>query len=257
MASEAPSAKRPRCDDFAEPNEISKSRFWFDDGNIILQAENTQYKVHRSLLANQSVVFRDMFSMPQPANPDPVVDACPVVPLSDKAADIEHVLSLFYDNFKAHDMREHMPFPLLAAILRIGKKYQIDHLQNEGLHRLRKEFPTDFAYWNENCVEVVAIKSLGDHLEAIINLAHELSVQSILPALYICYLSAVKMDDILYGTKDIDGVSIRLNEEAARQCLKGRNRLILELFNLTKKWFSTPGIIPSPSCERIMLSLLW
>ena len=101
MASKAPSAKRPRCDDFAEPNEFTKSRFWFDDGNVILQAENTEFKVHRSLLANQSVVFRDMFSIPQPADPDPVVDGCPVVPLSDKAADIEHVLSLFYDNFKS------------------------------------------------------------------------------------------------------------------------------------------------------------
>ena len=60
-------------------------------------------------------------------------------------------------------------------------------------------------------------------------------------------------DDILNGIKDSDGVSTRLNKEAARQCLKGRNRLIQELFNLTKNWFSTPGVIPSPSCERIMI----
>ena len=86
-----------------------------------------------------------------------------------------------------------MPFPLLAAILRTGKKYQIGHLQNEGLHRLRKEFPTDFANWNESWADVVAIESVSENLEGIINLAHELSVQSILPALYLTYLSGVKM----------------------------------------------------------------
>ena len=82
------------------PDEIIRSKYWFDDGNIILQAENTQFRVHRSLLSNQSVVFSDMFSMPQPMALDPLVDGCPVVFLSDKADDLELVMAIFYDNFK-------------------------------------------------------------------------------------------------------------------------------------------------------------
>lgn len=39
---------------------------WLDDGNIILHVENTQFRVHRSVLAMNSMVFQDMFGIPQP-----------------------------------------------------------------------------------------------------------------------------------------------------------------------------------------------
>ncbi|KZP13428.1 hypothetical protein FIBSPDRAFT_936380 [Athelia psychrophila] len=38
---------------------------WLDDGNIVIQAEKTQFKVHRSLAAH-SPIFKDVFLMPQP-----------------------------------------------------------------------------------------------------------------------------------------------------------------------------------------------
>ncbi|KZV92460.1 hypothetical protein EXIGLDRAFT_836459 [Exidia glandulosa HHB12029] len=37
---------------------------WFEDGNLVLQAQHTQYKVHRSLMANRSDFFRDMLTLP-------------------------------------------------------------------------------------------------------------------------------------------------------------------------------------------------
>lgn len=41
---------------------------WFKDGNVILIAEGTAFRVHQSLLSINSEVFRDMFSFPQPAD---------------------------------------------------------------------------------------------------------------------------------------------------------------------------------------------
>ncbi|KZV92453.1 hypothetical protein EXIGLDRAFT_790330 [Exidia glandulosa HHB12029] len=38
--------------------------FWFEDGNLVLQAQHTQYKVHRSLMSNRSDFFRDMLTLP-------------------------------------------------------------------------------------------------------------------------------------------------------------------------------------------------
>jgi len=75
-----------------------------------------------------------MFSLPQPAmDPGPTFEGLPVVLLSDKAADLEHVLSVIYDGIKSgiiaiafpnlisairvHDMR----VDFLGAILRLGK----------------------------------------------------------------------------------------------------------------------------------------
>lgn len=40
---------------------------WFDDGNIIIRAGNKRFKVWKSVLSAHSVVFHDMFSLPQPA----------------------------------------------------------------------------------------------------------------------------------------------------------------------------------------------
>lgn len=33
---------------------------WFDDGNVILQAESTLFKVYRGILVQNSTVFHDM-----------------------------------------------------------------------------------------------------------------------------------------------------------------------------------------------------
>ena len=69
---------------------------WFADGNVILEAEERQFRVHRGILAMHSTVFKDMFEMPQPSE-EPTVEGCPVVKLSDTAADVEHLLSVVYN----------------------------------------------------------------------------------------------------------------------------------------------------------------
>ena len=48
---------------------VTRSDIWLEDGNIVLQAENMQFKVHRGLLARVSPVFADVFSVPQPTQP--------------------------------------------------------------------------------------------------------------------------------------------------------------------------------------------
>lgn len=82
---------------------ISRKRdeeFWYSDGNVILVAQDVEFRVYKGLLAEHSPVFRDMFSLPQllPAS-EPVVtlseDACPIVYLSDSAEDLRHVLHAY------------------------------------------------------------------------------------------------------------------------------------------------------------------
>jgi hypothetical protein len=43
-----------------------------------------------------------MFNMPQPTDTTSTlnVDGCPVITLSDKANDLEYVLSIFYENIR-------------------------------------------------------------------------------------------------------------------------------------------------------------
>jgi len=68
----------------AVPNSTELTRspdHWFDDGSIILEAESTQFRVHRTMLARHSSIFRDMFEIPQPAHGEPVVEGCLMVHL--------------------------------------------------------------------------------------------------------------------------------------------------------------------------------
>lgn len=75
-----------------------RSDIWYDDGNVILQAEGTLFKVHRGVLARSSSVFEDMFSFPQPPSTDAeMLDGCPIVQLSDSAKEVQYVLEGIFE----------------------------------------------------------------------------------------------------------------------------------------------------------------
>lgn len=77
---------------------VTRSSLWLDDGNIILQAEDKQFRVHQGYLARLSTIFADVFSMPQPSDgSQPDVDGCPVLHLQDSAEDLSVALSEIYD----------------------------------------------------------------------------------------------------------------------------------------------------------------
>lgn len=69
---------------------------WFEDGNIILEAELEQFKVYRGILAANSEVFRDMFALAS-SDGQSSVDGCPIVHLSDAAQDVRIVLGALHD----------------------------------------------------------------------------------------------------------------------------------------------------------------
>ncbi|KAJ7307096.1 hypothetical protein DFH08DRAFT_901219 [Mycena albidolilacea] len=58
----SPPAKRQRTGD----KPITRSKMWHRDGSVVLQAGNTQFRVHWGVLALHSSVFHDMEERPQP-----------------------------------------------------------------------------------------------------------------------------------------------------------------------------------------------
>jgi BTB/POZ domain len=70
---------------------------WFDDGNIILQVQGTQFRVHKGVLSRYSETLREKFADFKAAF---VVDDCPVLFLDEGAGSETHwqnVLELLYD----------------------------------------------------------------------------------------------------------------------------------------------------------------
>ena len=73
---------------------------WFDDGNIVIIAQHTPFKVHRGFLIARSEVFRDMFALPTvPENSNAqadMMDGVPTVHVSDHCEDVSDLLSALY-----------------------------------------------------------------------------------------------------------------------------------------------------------------
>lgn len=76
---------------------ILQSDPWYEDGNVILQAEQMQFKVHKSILAGYSIVFKDMFVI---GHVDSAAEdsSCPTIHMSDAAKDLQIILRIFYDH---------------------------------------------------------------------------------------------------------------------------------------------------------------
>jgi len=74
---------------------------WFSDGSVVLKAESTLFRVHKSQLARRSLFFRDLFSLPQPASDtvglDGTLGGCPLLVLHDSAEDLSNLLKALYD----------------------------------------------------------------------------------------------------------------------------------------------------------------
>ena len=65
--------------------------FWFPDGNIVIVADKTAFRVYRGLLALQSTVFADLFTASSP-RPEESYEDCPAINLTDSPQDVTHLL---------------------------------------------------------------------------------------------------------------------------------------------------------------------
>ena len=93
-----PATKRKRSDlDDALNESITRSEVWFDDGNIVLQAQRAHFRFYQGLLATYSPFFRDVFEVPQPADGADAVEGCPVMRLQESAADVEYMLNFILE----------------------------------------------------------------------------------------------------------------------------------------------------------------
>jgi hypothetical protein len=56
-----PDASENSATSTEQDSKIRRSEIWFEDGNVILQAGHTQFRVHRGIIALHSRVFKGMF----------------------------------------------------------------------------------------------------------------------------------------------------------------------------------------------------
>ncbi|KAK7025116.1 BTB domain-containing protein [Favolaschia claudopus] len=242
MSSEPPAAKRQRTENAPE---VTRSETWRDDGNVVLQAGNVQFRAHWSVLALHSSVFSDMRGLPQPPD-QPTVEGCPVIELFDDSADVEYLLKALY--IPSFHCKKVLPLPVIGALLRLGRKYDIKYLFDSAVARLTSEFPAtlqelDIAMSSNRKVENIrgyATMTSCNLIFDIITLAHENQIFTVLPLAY--YLAAVYKPRALFEINDNDEGNPRLPPIHLRRCISGRESLITKqllpsyVFGWVTKW---------------------
>ncbi|KZP06404.1 hypothetical protein FIBSPDRAFT_322892 [Athelia psychrophila] len=248
------------CDGPLTAGTTRSPEMWLDDGNIVIEADKTQFKVHRSLLSAHSHVFKDMFSIPQgPSSAEePTVEGCPVVHLSDSAVDVAIVLrALFLGGHVT--IREPVTIDIVAAFIRMGKKYEIESLRVEGLQRLFYEYPVSLQGY-DNIDDYSRITSARSVKFDVAMLAREQNLSSVLPlALMLCCMSSA--EEIIEGSPRTDGTFAKFSPDEIITSLYARERLAKLQVETTFAWIDasdwTYNACPThKSCGEVRTKIL-
>ncbi|KAF7296508.1 BTB domain-containing protein [Mycena chlorophos] len=176
--------KRRREGDSDDESSIERSRrHWFDDGNIILQVESTQFRVNKGVLAMHSSGFRDMFTVPLPLD-EPLVDGCPVVSLpGDSSEEWTYLLDAIYPK---ECFQPPPTIPQVSAILRLSNKYDIPAFRKEMVRRLRAHFPSSFADYNDSWehIQKPSPAVSREYFALLVGCVREVGLDVVLPCLY-------------------------------------------------------------------------
>ncbi|KAF8216797.1 hypothetical protein K438DRAFT_1953695 [Mycena galopus ATCC 62051] len=221
----SPPAKRQRTKDA----HLTRSDTWRSDGNVVLQAGNTQFRVHWSVLALHSSVFRDMQGLPQP--PDQLnVEGCPIVEIFDDPDDVEYLLKVLYNpTFLSQKV---LSLPVIGALIRLGRKYDFKDLFDSAVACLMSANPTT--------LEEYDLLPTDDTLNGIefypavyfdmVTLASENNILAALPRAYYAVLKNFDLRTLFDGISREDGTRAHLSSLDLRRCVIASETLSKRLF---------------------------
>ncbi|KAJ7753407.1 hypothetical protein DFH07DRAFT_744413 [Mycena maculata] len=222
----------------AELNQRQRvEELWFEDGSIIIHSGTREFRVHRGILVACSLIFRDMFLLPQPIDSE-TVEGCPLVCLPDSAADVTVFLkAIFYSSF-------FMPFPArtefetIVGCLRLSHKYEVDYLRRRALVHLTSQYRTTLSEWDtstydeddeddpaRSALDITSFKSpFGQaHEICVIELAREVDAPWLLPLAFYSLSAQFSMypgRDVFLGAVH-NGVPTSLSAEDQERFLAG------------------------------------
>ncbi|TFY83100.1 hypothetical protein EWM64_g904 [Hericium alpestre] len=171
-------ASNPRCiadgDGLSLPSQdpvIERGEVWYEDGSVILQAETTQFCVHKSVLSEHSSVLKAMLSSPEKYD-QATMGSCPVVKLDDDAGDMEDMLQTIYRPSYSEIVEDTSDFSMIKAWLQLGRKYEIQYLTRKAHQRIGKKFSLSLDEFEANQDDTIFAESNDDALVDSLVVAH-------------------------------------------------------------------------------------
>ncbi|PIL26641.1 hypothetical protein GSI_11266 [Ganoderma sinense ZZ0214-1] len=107
--------------------------FWFEDGNVVVIADSTSFRIHRSVLARHSDLLADRLGSDHDHR-DETPDGCPVIRVADSARSFRGLLSLLYPG----------PSEILRHVASTSDNRVPARVTHKYLHAL---LPTTFDEW--------------------------------------------------------------------------------------------------------------
>ncbi|TRM55384.1 hypothetical protein BD626DRAFT_527591 [Schizophyllum amplum] len=187
--------------DLCSPPLSAVPDLWFDDGNIVIVAGSWSFRLRRGILAFQSSVFRDMFSLP-PSGSQDVYDGCPLINVSDDPNDMEHFLkAVYFPQYFPPGISQEVEFGVLRAVLGLAQKFDVPFLRRRALCILSDAYSTDADGGRRDHPSL-------DCLLAEIALAREVNAIWLLPRLYY-EVSYADASDIIIGCQEASDKELR------------------------------------------------
>ncbi|KAH9922101.1 uncharacterized protein B0H18DRAFT_1019106 [Fomitopsis serialis] len=225
---------------------VRDEELWFSDGNLMLEANGHVFRIYQGLLAQNSEVFRDLFTTPRSTYVE-TFEGCRVFHLTDRPEDLRHLLRVVYHGNRYYRPDEQLDFATVAALVRLSHKYQIDHIRDTYLSRMKSCFCTEFETWvtvSRDGGSPVMKFGTADAISAV-DIAHLTGAESMLPtALYSC--CQLKAEHLISGCPRPDGTVEYLSPVDTMKCVDARQTLYQKAITTGLEIFSP--LAPSPLC---------
>ncbi|KAI1795335.1 hypothetical protein LXA43DRAFT_1090983 [Ganoderma leucocontextum] len=223
--------------------------FWLDDGNFILVANrDTAFHIYAGLLASQSHIFADMFTLAS-SSADEVYEGCHVVPVYDTPGEFAHFLRILMSkksrNFYWTPIDSPFTFDHTATIIRLVHKYGLPAVRDQAVSILQQDaFPSYSSqpFYRTYPNPILIVEDM--HAIGAVNIARLVDKPTLLlPALYRC---AVLGSAVLDGWTCDDEVVEHLSPVDLKLCMDALAALAHESITIFTATFED---MPHKDCE--------
>ncbi|KLO06258.1 hypothetical protein SCHPADRAFT_838281 [Schizopora paradoxa] len=202
-------------------------KLWYDDASIVLATDVHLYRVHKSMLASYSSVFKDMLEIGTDGgdggdggrvDPDRY-DGLPLVRMAgDSDENVSHLLMTLYDR-DFYDIHEPAKFSVITSLLFMSTKYDIPSIRTQVIKHLEKYYPVRLSETFQTSDRGLFDKDAPvDYDFQLLAVAQQCNVRRLLPMMY--YKCASRCVQRIFMSSD------NFDKDTLQRILTGREILL-------------------------------
>ncbi|KAI4517382.1 hypothetical protein GGG16DRAFT_44437 [Schizophyllum commune] len=222
----------------------------FPDGNLAIVCGKQYFLVHQGLLSRHSPSLATATDSLDPAT-TPMIEGRPVLELAEDADDMYFFLTALYDGIGGLTVRPDT-FECVSALLRLSKKYEVQHVYDCLYPGLTTMWPRTLEGWERreaastNAEGIYEPRLTIPHPIPTINLARSIGALELLPSAFYDLCRASPSDAASGHVSPATGKKHELGNEDLMEVLKGREHASRFLSTFIVRYLE--GRAPSPNC---------